>query len=362
MNTKIRKGILNAIIFLFFVGLTLYIILKDNRIVQILQTIKQVDLRFIFVAIFCMFFFIFAEGINIARTLKLLNCKISLKNGIKYALVGFFFSSVTPSASGGDPMQIYYMKKDGLAMGHSALAILTEFSSFQFVTVVMSLIGFIGCYDFIEHSVGNIKYLLILGVAINVAILAVVLIMIFSKRFIVKMVDFICKILEKFHYKKVDEFREKCLIQVQEYKAGANLLAKNKKVLVKILGTTMVQIVLYHSIPYMIYLAFGLLGGANYFQFLALQAVLYISVSAMPLPGAVGVSEGGFLGIYQLLFPSELLVGSMLLSRGISFYLFVIISGVFVLWFSFKGKKWGRGHSLNFPFLLYRLRVFPSPN
>ena len=71
----------------------------------------------------------------------MINCKISLKNGIKYALVGFFFSSVTPSASGGDPMQIYYMKKDGLAMGHSALAILTEFSSFQFVTVVMSLIG-----------------------------------------------------------------------------------------------------------------------------------------------------------------------------------------------------------------------------
>lgn len=339
MNTKIKKGIVNAIVFIFFVSLTLYIVFKDNSIIEILEVIKQVDIKFIFVAIFCMFFFIFAEGINIARTLKLLNCKITFKNGIKYALVGFFFSSVTPSASGGDPMQIYYMKKDGLPIGHSALAILTEFSSFQFVTVMMSLIGFIACYDFIEKSVGNIKYLLILGVVINVGILAVVLIMIFSKRLILKIVDFVCKILEKFHYKKVEEFREKCLEQVKEYKTGANLLKKNKQVLVKILGTTMLQIVLYHSIPYVIYLAFGFSSGGNYFQFLALQAVLYISVSAMPLPGAVGVSEGGFLSVYQLLFPTELLVSAMLLSRGISFYLFVIISGISVLCFSFKKKK-----------------------
>lgn len=68
-------------------------------------------------------------------------------------LFGFFFSSVTPSASGGDPMQMYYMKKDGLPLGHSALAILTEFSSFQFITIIFAIISFLFNYRFIESSI-----------------------------------------------------------------------------------------------------------------------------------------------------------------------------------------------------------------
>ena len=337
MNTKFKKGIINTIIFLFFVTITFYIIFKDNDILKILQVIKDVDIKFILLAILFMFWFVMSEGINISRTLKLLNCKISFKNGIKYALVGFFFSSVTPSASGGDPMQLYYMKKDNLPVGHSALALLTEFSSFQFVTIVISIIGFIANYKFIENYVGNIKYLLILGVLINTAILVVLLLTIFSKKIIIGLVDFISKILMKLHYKKVEEFKEKCYEQIGEYKTGANLLIKNKKVLFKIVLTTILQVILYHSIPYVIYLSFGL-NEQSFFQFLTIQSVLYISVSAMPLPGAVGISEGGFLAIYKLLFPEALLSSAMLLSRGISFYLFVIISGASILFFSLKSK------------------------
>ena len=150
---KVKKAIINTLIFIFFVTITFYIIFKNNDVTEIFEVIKTVDKRWLIVATIFMSFFVIAEGVNIARTLKLLNCKISFKKGIKYALVGFFFSSVTPSASGGDPMQIYYMKKDGLPIGHSALAILTEFSSFQIVTIIMAIIGFLVNYKFIENKV-----------------------------------------------------------------------------------------------------------------------------------------------------------------------------------------------------------------
>lgn len=335
MNTKIKKGIINGAIFLFFVIVTFYVIFQNNDIAQILKIVKQVDKKFICLAILCMCFFVFSEGINILRTLKLLNCKTNFKDTIKYALVGFFFSSVTPSASGGDPMQIYYMKKDGLPLGKSTLAILTEFSSFQVVTIVMAIIGFVTNYKFIENSIGNVKYFLLLGVLINIAILGIIILSIFSRKLIGKLVKFICKILNKFHYKKAEEFETKCFKQIEEYKAGANLLMKNPKILLKIILTTLLQIILYHSIPYLIYLSFGL-NEVSFFRFLALQSVLYISVSCMPLPGAVGISEGGFLIIYRILFPATLLSSAMLLSRGVSFYLFVLISGIAVLYFSIK--------------------------
>lgn len=297
MNTKFKKGIINTVIFLFFIILTFYIIFKDNDIEEIFEIIKSIDIKFVVIAILFMCCFILSEGINIARTLKLLGCKVNFINSIKYALVGFFFSSVTPSASGGDPMQLYYMKKDKLPIGHSALALLTEFSSFQFVTVMMALIGFITNYNFIQNSVGNIKYLLLIGVSINVAILVIILLTIFSNKIIHILLNVTCKVLEKLHYKKVISFKEKCLEQIQEYKAGSRLLRENKKVLAKIILTTIIQIVLYHSIPYAIYLAFGL-NEASFLQFLSLQSVLYISVSSIPLPGAVGASE---IRIYEYL-------------------------------------------------------------
>ena len=88
--------------------------------------------------------------------------------------------------------------------------------------------------------------------------------------------------------------------------------------------TTTVQIVALHSVPFWIYKAFGL-SGYSLGTVVMLQAVLYISVSALPLPGAVGVSESGFMVIYKTLFPVQILSSAMLVSRGISFYLLSII-------------------------------------
>ena len=246
MNTKCKKGIVNTIIFLFFISLTFFVIFKEDNVGEIFKIIQKVDIKFIAIAILCMCCFILSEGINIARTLKLLECKVNFINSIKYALVGFFFSSVTPSASGGDPMQLYYMKKDGLPIGHSALALLTEFSSFQFVTVIIALIGFIINYNFIQNSVGNIKYLLLIGVAINVAILAIILLTIFSNKIIHILLNLVCKILEKLHYRKVASFKEKCLEQIQEYKAGSKLLKRNKKILFKLQLFKLCYIIAYH--------------------------------------------------------------------------------------------------------------------
>lgn len=52
----------------------------------------------------------------------------------------------------GDPMQMYYMKRDGLPIGQSALAILVEFSSFQFITILFAVFSFLFNYSFIESA------------------------------------------------------------------------------------------------------------------------------------------------------------------------------------------------------------------
>lgn len=331
-NKSLSRKVFNAFFFIAFAVLTFYIVLKDNNIEDIIENIKNVNPIFIGIAIISMFIFISCEGINIRRVLKTCGCKITFLQSFKYALVGFFFSSVTPSASGGDPAQLYFMSKDNLPISHSALALLIELSSFQFVSICIAIIGFIYNYDLLMNNIGNIKYLMFLGLIINIIILMFLLVMIFSKKFALKLMGIVCKILKFFKYKKIDEFKDNFTNQIEEYHKCSIYLKNNKLVLCKIILTTTLQLILYHSIPYFVYLSFGL-NEVNYITFVFMEAVLYISVSSLPLPGAMGVSEGGFMIMFKMFFPASILSSAMLISRGISFYLFVIISGCLITLF-----------------------------
>ena len=59
-----------------------------------------------------------------------------------------------------------------------------------------------------------------------------------------------------------------------------------------------------------------------------MQSVLYATVSGIPSPGAVGVTEGAFMEIFRFVYPESMMSSAVLLNRGINFYFLVIISGV----------------------------------
>ena len=62
-----------------------------------------------------------------------------------------------------------------------------------------------------------------------------------------------------------------------------------------------------------------------------MQSVLFIATAGFPVPGSVGLSETVFLALYGSVFGAELISSAMLLNRGITFYLFIIISALIVL-------------------------------
>ena len=173
------KTIRNAIIFILLIILTFYIILKDQNTDEIFEIIGTVKLRYVLIAVICMSIYVICEAINIGRTLKALNEKTSFFNNIKYALIGFFFSGITPAASGGQPMQIYYMYKDKISVANSTLALLINLSSMQVVTTSLALISVV-----INHNILNtaLTWFFVIGIALNASALSLLLIAIFSKK------------------------------------------------------------------------------------------------------------------------------------------------------------------------------------
>lgn len=329
-----KKNCLNNILkngglFILLIIITFYLLFRNRNIGQILHTASQVSPGYIIIAAGCMCLFVCCEAINIGRTLKIYGYNTSFNQCIKYALAGFFFSAVTPMASGGQPMQVYYMCKDNIEISHSALALMMELASFQLVTITMAVLAFIMKYNFFNSIGLQMKYVLMIGVLLNTIILGLILMAFFFTGILQKVINGILYILKKLHVKHIEQLRKKAANQLDQYQAGAAAFKENKLIIIKILMTTIIQITAFHSIPFWIYKAFGFYE-YSMITVIAIQAVLFITVSAIPLPGSVGASESGFVLIFSTLFPAQVINSAMLLSRGISFYLFLCISGIFL--------------------------------
>lgn len=321
---KKTKLLGNVLIFLLLVGLTGYIILKDQDVFQIIDIIRSIDVEFLLIGILCMMLYMICEAINIGRSLKMLKEKSSFLRNLKYALIGFFFSSVTPAASGGQPMQIYYMYKDKITVASSTLVLLINLTSMQIITISFALISICFNYEFLN---GGLVIFFIIGVLLNLSALVLLLIGIFSKRLSQGLINFAVKVLEFFKVKNIEEKKEKLKDELNKYQVSSVYFSNNKMLMLKILSTTLVQFILYYSITYFVYRSFGF-ASHSAFEIITMQSVLYATVSGIPSPGAVGVTEVAFMQIFKSVYPESMMSSAVLLNRGINFYLLVIISGV----------------------------------
>ena len=332
---KNKRTIKNLIIFVLLIILTFYIILKDQDITEIAKVLQSVKLEYVLIAIIAMLIYFFLETVNMGRTLKTLNEKSSFMQNFKYVLIGFFFSSITPAASGGQPMQIYYMHKNGISVANSTLSLLINLCSFQIITISFAMISLFFNHKYLTTG---LVWLFIIGVTLNSIALALLLIGIFSKKLSAWLVKIAVKILSFFKIKNIEDKQEKLEKELFKYQGSAAYIKQNRIVMLKTILTTFIQILFYYSIPFWVYCAFGF-GEYNIIQIISLQAILYATVSGIPLPGAVGVSEGGFLGIFKNVFTTSTLNSAMILNRGISFYLFVLISAILVISQTFAINK-----------------------
>lgn len=331
-----NKRIFNIPLFIFVIFLTFYFVLRNNDMNQIMNYIRSVDIRYILIGFLIMFLFVFCEGFNLYRILKSLNHNIRIIDTIKYALVGFFFSSITPSSSGGQPLQLYFMNKDKLPISDCLVALIIQLFSFQVICSLLAIIGVLLNFNKLI-GMGNLKYLLFIGFIVNIIIVTSLFIILFSKKLAIKVLNFIHKILNKFHFKGAQSFYDKALDEMKNYHRSALFLKQHKGIIYRTFLVSFIQLFFYQSIPYFVYKSFGL-GTYSIIDFVFMQAVLYVGVAFLPFPGAMGVSEGSFVILFKMFFPASILSSAMLISRGISFYLFVIIVGILLLIFILFSK------------------------
>ena len=276
------------------------------------------------------------ETINVRSVLLSLGeKKFSIIKAFKYTTIGTFFSAITPAATGGQPAEIYYMVKDGIKTSNATMAMLMQLCGFQISTLSLSIICGILNPNLLSDG---IIWFYLLGLTINGFALLLMLLAAFSNKSTKVIYNLLSRFMDKTKVKNSKQKKEKLKIALEQYSISAKYIKQHKIEFIKSVLRVTIQMSIYHSIPYFIYRSFGLTE-LNYFELFSMQAVLYTTVSGIPLPGSIGVSESLFLKLFGTAFGKSLLSGAMILYRFVSFYLYIILFSIVVIINAIKSKN-----------------------
>ncbi len=330
------KMIRNLVFFLLIIIFTFWYIFKDQDLNELIDVIKNSNKIFLFIGFIIMFLSYLIEAINIRSVLISLNEKnVSLFSTFKYTSIGAFFSAITPGSTGGQPIEVYYMTKDNIKPTNGTVALLIELCGFQISTLCLSIIGV--CINS-SLLAGGITWLYVIGIVINICALSFLLLGLFSTTMTKKFINLIIKIMKKAKVKNFEIKKQKLEDGLINYANSSKYIKDNKKVFIMGVLRVFMQMILCHSVPYFIYLSFGM-KEMSFFEIFARQAILYTTVKGLPIPGAVGASETLFMKLFSDVFGKSMLGGAMLLYRFVSFYLYVIIFMIIVMINATKEKN-----------------------
>ena len=327
MQTK-KKVLYNAAFLLLVFFLTIYGVFHGKNLEEMMSAIRNADLKWLIPGVFLVLFFIWGESIIIWYMMRSFQVHLQKRICFLFSSVGFFFSCITPSATGGQPMQIYFMKKEKIPIPFATVILMIITITYKLVLVVIGLGIPLFASGFLNRYLVPILPVFYLGLLLNVFCVGFMTLLVFhpvlAEKIIVKSMDF----LEKLHIIKHKETRRaKFLSSMQIYRETAEYLKNHKRVLFNVILITFVQRIALFAVTYAVYLAFGI-RGTNMWDVIFLQAAISISVDMLPLPGGMGISESLFLKIFVPVFGAVTLP-AMVISRGLSYYSQLLISALF---------------------------------
>ena len=325
-----KKIIFNGVFLAVVFALTVYGVFHGEDLSSMMDAIHRADKRWLVPGIALVAFFIWGESIIIWYMMRSSGIRLKKRTCFLFSSVGFFFSCITPSASGGQPMQIYYMKKEKISIPVSTVILMIVTITYKLVLVVIGVGIAIFGRGFLHKYLEGILPVFYLGLALNIFCVTFMTILVFhpllAKAILVKGM----KLLERFHLMKKKEGRLKKLEDSMDtYRDTAAYLKTHPRVIVNIIAITFVQRMAMFAVTWFVYRSFSL-SEKGFWTILFLQAVISVSVDMLPLPGGMGISETLFLTIFEPVFGALLLPG-MVLSRGLGYYTELLISAIFTI-------------------------------
>lgn len=328
----------NTFILLIITLIILFFVLKDDY-ENILNNLILANKWFILIGIIMVFLYWLFKALCLYLIVREYNKKVKFVTIFKQILLTQFFNGVTPFSTGGQPMQVYMLRKSGLKVAAATNIIVQDFIMYQFALIVIGIFALLANFYWDFFSVSPTLYsLIIIGFLINLAVGLVLLFISFSKKFNDSIGKLIINIASHTRFvKDKDAVVSKWEEKLSEFHSGAKLFKQNKFLFVKCFCCHLIGLIVYYIIPFFIFLSFDINLAISIPAVITSSAFVLIIGNFVPIPGGSGGIEYGFLEFFGSFIPGAILSSGLIVWRFITYYLGIIVGGITLSFY--KGEK-----------------------
>ena len=306
-----------------FVIMIMYLLFVDDPAV-VWEALRSAKPVWLLTSVGCMAVYWLMESAALHAVAKEVYPHQRFKNSVTVSMIGQYFNCITPFASGGQPVQAYYLVKFGLPLGSALTALLSKFIIYQAVLTVYSAVIMIFRIGYVLETNALMLPLVIIGYIVNTAVIAGLLMLAFFRKPTVKIAHFAIRLLGKLRIvKDVDKRLEYIDGEMEKYYQNFQFIKKRPVLILKMCVFTVIQLTAFFAISYVIYLAFGL-SGWDFLTIFSCQAFVMMISAFVPLPGALGAAEGSYVLFFGRIFGGFVNL-STVIWRFLSFYLAIIL-------------------------------------
>lgn len=328
----------NTILLLFITSIVLFFILKDN-FDEIVKALSSMDYRYILIAILFYFGYLFFKSIANYRTINDKK-RIPLLEAFKHDVIVQFFNGVTPFSTGGQPMEIYMLTEHDIKTTKAADISIQNFIFYQTALVIYGVSAV--TYNFFFHIFPKaelLRKLVLLGFVINTLVAIGLLLLLVSKPITKKITKFIINVLSKVRIiKNKEKFEEKVFIKLDEFHEGASELRERKGLYVTGVLLHLVSLTCLYIVPLFIVYSLHDYTSISVLETLTSSAYVLLMGSFVPIPGASGGIEFGFMQFFGNFIGGSVLPAILIVWRFITYY-FPMIVGALVFSLEKKVKE-----------------------
>jgi glycosyltransferase 2 family protein len=330
-----KRNIIGIIIISLII---IYISIKDNFL-EIVNQILSINVFWLLFAMLLVIGYYTFRAFHMYLIVKEFDKEYTLLKALKLIIIAQFINGITPFATGGQPAQIYLLKKEKIDIHKGSTIVIEHFFVYQISLILFGLITILlnNCFDFFP-KVDLLKKLVLFGFVLNVIIVASLLIISFAKKIshfvFSKGISLLAKIkLVKDKQKTKEAWKER----LSNFHDSVLLLTKNKGLILKGIGLNILAFIFLYSIPLVILYSLGDYSSLNMINTIVAGSYIMIMISLVPSPGSIGGVEYGFVAFFGNFIGGPILMTLMILWRFVTYY-FGLFLGAFLLG-TYKERK-----------------------
>ena len=326
-----KKKIINYGLILIATCVVLFFALKDNYR-EILDVVSKLNKWWLLVAFLLINAYWFFKSIAFKKIVKHFKPEYRFRDCFRFILQVNFFNAITPFASGGQPFEIYTLKKDKIKMADVTTIVIQQFVVYQIALVTLGLLAIIinhALHIFPNNSV--LKHLVTIGFIANTLVTVILFLLAFTRKTNKFIITKIIHLLNKLKIvKDSDKQEDKFNNYINDLHDGTKKLLENKLAFIGMILANFMGLICLYMVPLAILYGTGDYTSFNGLESIVASAYVMLIGSFVPIPGGTGGLEFGFMKFYGNFIKGSVLTAVMITWRFITYYIPMIIGAIAV--------------------------------